>query len=111
MLGGRMRYLRRMLHLTQAELAETLGMSRSQLSMVENNTAGMSARTAVLIQKLFGLSRDWLLTGTGSIFLDWEMGVRILGDVGRITRKEEMLFLAELAQHFVMENANRLSPI
>ncbi len=100
MLADRMKYLRQILHLNQKDLASMLGMGRSQLSMVENNTAGMSARTAVLIQKLFGLSKDWLLTGTGPIFLDWEMGVRILGDVGRITRKEEMLFLAELAQHF-----------
>lgn len=107
MLADRMRYLRRILRLNQKDLASMLGMGRSQLSMVENNTAGMSARTAVLIEKLFGLSQDWLMTGTGPMFLDWELGVKTLANAGRITRQEEMLFLAELAQHFYFLNHDR----
>lgn len=107
MLADRMRYLRRILRLNQKDLASMLGMGRSQLSMVENNTAGMSARTAVLIEKLFGLSQGWLLTGSGPMFLDWELGLKTLANAGRIARQEEMLFLSELAQHFYSLNPER----
>jgi len=78
MIGQRLRYLRETLNLTQKQLSEELCIHQSQICAVEKGRRGMSPRTLMLIQNIFGFSYEWLMSGKGPIFSDWEKGIEIL---------------------------------
>ena len=59
--GTRVREIRKLLGLTQTQLAEIAGTSNSLISMVEQNQTGPSLRNAALIAKALGTSMDYLL--------------------------------------------------
>jgi transcriptional regulator with XRE-family HTH domain len=61
-LGRRLRQLRGF-DITQAEFAERLGISQSQLSKYERGVAAPSGEVLMRIKSQFGVSIDWLLTG------------------------------------------------
>lgn len=64
MIGERIRNRRKELRLTQAQLAEYVGISRVSLTKIENSdTANMSVNTAINLAKTLGLSLDYLLCG------------------------------------------------
>ena len=100
MIGQRLRYLRQTLNLTQKQLSERLCVHQSQISVVEKGRGSMSPRTLMLIQNMFGFSYEWLMSGKGPIFSDWEKGIEILSRLGRVNTEGEVLFLVELAKHF-----------
>lgn len=55
-----------MARLTQSEIAGILGVRQSVISKVINN--GFGYKLAQKWEKIFGFSRDWLLTGEGEMF-------------------------------------------
>jgi len=63
-LGRRLRELRGF-DLTQAEFAQELGVSQSQLSKYERGVAAPPADILFFVKKRFRVSIDWLLTGEG----------------------------------------------
>jgi len=65
-IGVRLRELREERGWTQRELDRRLGILQSKLSKYESGTHQPSLRTLVRMANLFGVSTDYLLTGTGT---------------------------------------------
>ena len=61
MLGDRLRWLRNRTGLSQADLAEQLGMSEIQVLRYENGKAEPTAETLRKMAKLFGVTSDYIL--------------------------------------------------
>lgn len=66
MLGGRIGALRRQAGYTQAELAQKLNVSASAMGMYEQGRREPAADTLVAMAALFGVSTDYLLTGSAA---------------------------------------------
>jgi len=62
--GRRIRELRGF-DLTQAELAERIGVSQGYLSTVEHGQGEIGAEVLLAISREFSKSMEWLLTGEG----------------------------------------------
>ena len=65
-IGARLRDLREERGWTQRELDSRLGILQSKLSKYESGTHQPSLRTLVRMANLFGVSTDYLLTGSGT---------------------------------------------
>ncbi len=66
-IGERIKFLRQVLHLSQKEFANAIGISQSRLSKIE---AGEPTKESVLIaiSRTFNVSLEWLKYGTGEMF-------------------------------------------
>ena len=58
--GRKIKAHRRRLDLTQEELAEIVGMSRDQISLVERGKRSLSIRSAIALCDVFGITMDYL---------------------------------------------------
>ena len=65
-LGKRVRVLRIWHDMTQEQVAETAGISRSFISVIEQGTHGVDVVRLVRLAAVFGLSLVELLDGTGA---------------------------------------------
>lgn len=63
-IGDRLTALRKSKRLTQAELAEKLGLKHGAISAIEKNRTE-STETLYAIADLFSVDRNWLITGKG----------------------------------------------
>lgn len=63
LIGGRIAYLRISNGLTQESLSESIGISKGNISALENNKYEPSAKAIVKISKLFQVTTDWILIG------------------------------------------------
>ena len=66
MIGQRIAALRKNAHLSQAELAQILGVSPSAVGMYEQGRREPSATGLVALAQVFGVTTDYLLTGKPS---------------------------------------------
>lgn len=67
-MGDKLRMIRKQLGMTQAQLAQRLGIGKAALSMIETGKAGLSNRNRnILIQDL-NVNPDFLETGEGDMF-------------------------------------------
>ncbi len=69
--GLRLRRLRYALGLSQSQLAKSLSVSGSYLSMLENGNRKPSAHLLTLLCLIYGVSRQWLESGQGEVWLDF----------------------------------------
>lgn len=69
MFNKNVKFLRKnLLKLTQEEFAESIGLNRTTISLIESNKLNVSDRTLNDICKIHNVNKDWLLTGEGEIF-------------------------------------------
>lgn len=66
--GSRIRKIREDSKLSVQAFADKLGLNKGSISSYENEKYKPSAETLVLISEHFGVSPEWLLLGTGSIY-------------------------------------------
>lgn len=66
----RLRSIMSSFDLNQARLAELLGMKQAAVSRWLSGDADMPQSTAMAIQAALGVRWQWLLNGTGSIYLE-----------------------------------------
>ena len=66
-MNHRIRELRKLLGLTQAEFADNIGLKQSSLSNIERN--GPTEQIIKSICSIYHVNEDWLLTGKGEIFI------------------------------------------
>ena len=64
-IGGRIAFIRCKKDLTVAEFAKKVGLTKGNISNLENHKYEPSFKVIVQIYKHFGISPDWLLTGDG----------------------------------------------
>ncbi len=62
--------IRKELKLTQRELAEKIGVSRAQVSNIEQGTRVITARIERDLITYLNVNPEWLKTGEGNIILD-----------------------------------------
>ena len=62
--------LRKALNLTQAEMAEKIGVSRFAISNYEAGTRNITDRTARQICSAYNVDYGWLTTGQGEMFVN-----------------------------------------
>ena len=64
--------IRKVLGLTQKELAKKLKMSQSQISAIEQGQRRINDRLIMQISLVFGLSEEWIRTGEGDPYPEWK---------------------------------------
>lgn len=74
--GERLRYLRKMLGLTQEEFASRIGLTCKMLGLYENGKYEPPEKVLKLISLTFGVSYEWLKTGKGAM---WENQKAVVG--------------------------------
>lgn len=64
------RKLREILKLTQKEFAQTIGVSRANLSAIEREEVKLTERVIRDICREFSVNEDWLIHNNGEIFIE-----------------------------------------
>ena len=70
MIGDKIRNLRTNAKMTQPELAEKLGVSRSAIASYENNSRQPSSQIIVKLSQIFNISTDYFLTDSRHEIVD-----------------------------------------
>jgi len=71
--GSRLKRIRKLLKLTQQELADTLEVKWHKIKDIEANKLKLTPELAELIEQKYSISGWWLLTGKGEMFIDNNM--------------------------------------
>ena len=93
--------VRKAVGLSQAEMADQLGLSRNFISLMENGNRIPSDRTVADICREFGVNRVWLETGVGEPFQpkDKREELRaVFSDVLSGRQSEKNAFIEAIAQ-------------
>lgn len=80
---SRITEIRKRAGLSQAEMAERLGLSRNFISLIENGNRIPSDRTISDICREFGVDRIWLETGVGEPFRPLDRDEQIAAVLGK----------------------------
>lgn len=64
----RIAWVRKQKNISQGEMADTLGLSRNYISLIENGNRTPSDRTISDICRIFGVDEAWLRDGIGEPF-------------------------------------------
>lgn len=80
------------LHLTQAEFADKISMSRSNLANIESGYVNITDRNIKDICKTFNVSLSWLVDGEGEMFEQLSKDEEIAKFVAKILNEEEESF-------------------
>lgn len=67
---NKLKMIRNELNITQKELAEKIGVSRAQVSNIEQGTRVITARIERDLIEYLKVNPDWLKTGEGNILQD-----------------------------------------
>lgn len=70
----RVKAVRQALGLSQQEFGSRIGIKISAMSYLESGKSRLTESNAILICKEFNVSREWLLNGTGEMFLPESSG-------------------------------------
>jgi transcriptional regulator with XRE-family HTH domain len=93
--GQRVVFVRKRLHMTQEDFAESMGISTPNLSAVES---GKAKPTLELLQKIsfrYQVSMDYLFRGTGDMFIDEKNARHKRDTITNIYSIEDIVRLAE----------------
>ena len=80
---SRITEIRKHFNLSQAEMADRLGLSRNFISLVENGNRIPSDRTITDICREFGVDRTWLVDGIGEPFRPVDRNEQIAAVLGQ----------------------------
>lgn len=67
-LGERVRKIRRQKDLTQQDFGKRIGIKSNSVSLIESGGRNASDQVILAICREFGISEEWLRTGTGEMF-------------------------------------------
>ncbi len=88
--------IREYLGITQKEFAEKLKLSQGQVSSIERGIRNMTDRLYTQISLVFGLSEEWLKTGTGQPYSEKDLKDSFLNELVKtydnMTVKEQVAF-------------------
>lgn len=65
--GERLKYVRKLNKKTQQQVGDLLHLTRDHVSRLERNQCPPTGSTIDLFCRLFGINKDWLISGTGEI--------------------------------------------
>ena len=78
-IGARLRQARKRLDKSQAIVSENFNISRGIISEWENGHVAPSLKFLVNFSKKYNISLDWLVSGTGDVFVDRQFAGRKAG--------------------------------
>lgn len=64
--------LRKSLNLSQTDFGKQIGISKSSVSDIEIGRISISERTIISICSKFNVNEEWLKTGNGNMFLEYD---------------------------------------
>lgn len=67
-LADRLKLVRKLHHLTQKDLADTMGIARSQIAGMETDKKGVSMANAIKLWKEYRIRIPWLYLGEGEMY-------------------------------------------
>jgi transcriptional regulator with XRE-family HTH domain len=68
--GDRLRELRKHYGLNQTEFGDKIGLKQTAIGQMENNTRSITDRTIMLLREKYNANENWLLNGTGNMFIE-----------------------------------------
>ncbi|KGM96156.1 helix-turn-helix transcriptional regulator (plasmid) [Clostridium botulinum] len=69
-MNERIKELRKLKGLNQSAFAKSLGLSQNHISSIEKGVRGLTTRTINDICRIYNVNPNWLINGTGDIFID-----------------------------------------
>lgn len=98
----RIKQIRKAVGLTQGEFAERIGLSRNYIAMIEIGQREPSERTIADICRVFGVSKLWLDTGEGEMYvkrsLNQELDMMVTALMNDADENFKKRFVAALLQ-------------
>lgn len=64
--------LRKFLNLSQTDFGKQIGISKSSISDIEIGRISISERTIISICSKFNVNEEWLKSGNGNMFLEYD---------------------------------------
>lgn len=98
--GERLRLWRKQHNISAGELAKRIGMSSSGVTSFERGEAAMSHKYLAALNENFGISADWLLTGS---YRDLTMEEKELFEIFSQLDKSQQEHLVRIAKTFLKE--------
>lgn len=94
--GSRIIELRTELNISQEELGERIGLSRSGVSNIEKGKRALNDRHIKLICSEFNVSEKWLRTGEGDMLVHQTRDEKIAYFIGQVLKEEGDTFKKRL---------------
>ena len=98
--GGRIAYLRKKMGMTQEEFANSICMSRSNLSNIEKDRFTITDRVIDTICAKFGVNEDWLRTGDCEMFTPMTPDMKAAKLFGKVMKEDLSEFKQELLEKY-----------
>lgn len=76
-INDRIKELRKALHLSQTAFGEKIGLGRGSIKGLDEKTTNPTESQLRLICEVFNVNPDWLMHGTGEMFLERDTGDEI----------------------------------
>lgn len=87
-MNKRIKEIRKMLDMTQAEFSSKIGLSRNFIAQIETGAKMPSDRTISDICREFNINKDWLLTGNGEPTIEACQEERYSINIGKLQRAD-----------------------
>ncbi|NBH83503.1 XRE family transcriptional regulator [bacterium C-53] len=85
----RIKRLREHLGISQEKLGETIGLSKSGISSIENGNRSVTEKHIKLISTCFNVNENWLRTGAGDMFNPMSEDEELDLYIGRISGSDD----------------------
>ena len=86
--GERVKEVRKSLDLTLEKFGERLGVTKVAISNIENGNRSLTDQMQKSICREFNVSADWLLNGTGKMFVDLSRDLQLARFFGEVQLDE-----------------------
>ncbi|MGD9950514.1 MAG: helix-turn-helix domain-containing protein [Desulfobulbus sp.] len=86
-IGSRLKWIRERLGMSGAEFGASIGISQSKIADLERGKTKISIELMGLLERKYGISRDWLIEGIGH----WERSTLIKKTIQAIEDAEDLL--------------------
>lgn len=87
-MNDRIKELRKHLKLSQEHFAKTIGITRAAVAKLETGASSPSGSTIKAICNLYHVSEEWLVNGTGEMFLNLHRDEEIADFVSSIIKSD-----------------------
>lgn len=94
--GERVKAIRKELNLTLEKFGKSLGVGKTAISKIENNERNLTDQMVISICREFNVRKEWLVDGTGEMFVPLSRDEQIEEFMGKVLRNEPNNFKKRL---------------
>jgi transcriptional regulator with XRE-family HTH domain len=102
----RLRIVRKKLGITQAEFARRIGLTQTSMSMIQSGKSNLTGKNIKLICVIYNISEDWLLNGTGNMFVSSSPYEKEMLEIFRKLDDTDQEFLLETTKNLLKRQKN-----